>query len=280
MVFTFLPPFDIYGKIWYNKYVALKKGGIIIEYEPKSLLLKKGLVIIPMAILGLAIFSNTAYASNSETATKEKRIQEIKIENIQEIDTQKLIRKKQEEVVTKFTRNANTTSRGNVDRQVEKQYAKIEDITISKNMNLTKRTGISKEDFKKVIKNLKPDTSGFFYDNAEYIYDLCEKYEINEIFFCGLISAESGWNIASNHRRTHNYISLMANGKLISYATTEEGLEVAARKLHTNYLTPGGRFYRGKTLEGVHTYFCPSGSWVNLVYGRMQQVMTAVEKTK
>ena len=139
-------------------------------------------------------------------------------------------------------------------------------------MDLTKRTGLSREDFIKLISGVKADTSGFFENNAGKIYDLCEKYSINEIFFCGLISAESGWNIASNHRKTHNYISLMRNGKLISYGSVNEGLEVAAQKLHYNYLTPGGKFYHGKTLAGVKTCFCPSSTWIDLVYGRMKQI--------
>ena len=147
-------------------------------------------------------------------------------------------------------------------------------------MDLTVRTGLSKEDFKKVMKNLSQDTSKFFYNNADTIYDLCAKYQINEIFFCGLISAESGWNIAGNHRKTHNYISLMSKGKLIHYSSTEQGLEVAAKKLHNNYLTPGGKFYGGKTLAGVKKKFCPSGTWVDLVYGRMSQVMKAVKKVQ
>ena len=155
-----------------------------------------------------------------------------------------------------------------------KQYISIDQVEISRNMDLTIRTGLSKEDFKKLINTVKQDTSGFFRDNSDLIYDLCEKYQINEIFFCGLISAESGWNIASNHRRTHNYISLMSNGKLIYYSSVEEGLEVAAQKLHQNYLTPGGKFYYGKTLEGVKKRFCPvSPTWVDLVYGRMQQIV-------
>lgn len=149
----------------------------------------------------------------------------------------------------------------------------ISQVKISRNMNLTKRTGLSRKDFIKLMSGVRADTSGFFEKNAGKIYDLCEKYSINEIFFCGLISAESGWNIASNHRRTHNYISLMRNGKLISYGSVNEGLEVAAQKLHYNYLTPGGKFYHGKTLTGVKTCFCPSSSWVGLVYGRMRQIV-------
>lgn len=152
-------------------------------------------------------------------------------------------------------------------------YIKIEDVTISRDMDLTVRTGLSKKDFVTLIENCRWDTSGFFRENAEYIYDLCEEYSLNEIFFCGLISAESGWNIAGGHRSTHNYISLMSNGHLISYSTTEEGLRVAAQKLHNNYLTPGGSFYYGKTLSAVNTKFCGSDTWVGLVYGRMQQLL-------
>ena len=44
---------------------------------------------------------------------------------------------------------------------------------------------------KNLRKGLKCDTSGFFYENSDTIYDLCQRYELNEVFFCGLIAAES-----------------------------------------------------------------------------------------
>ena len=156
----------------------------------------------------------------------------------------------------------------------EKIYTQIKDVKISKDMDLTVSTNLSKEDFKTVISGVKQDTSKFFYNNSDLIYDLCQQYELNEIFFCGLISAESGWNIADNHRRTHNYISLMSKGNLLKYNSVEEGLEVAAKTLHNKYLTKGGVFYYGKTLSAVKTKFCPASStWVNLVYGRMKQII-------
>lgn len=159
-------------------------------------------------------------------------------------------------------------------QEPEKIYTQIKDVKISKDMDLTVSTNLSKEDFKTVISGVKQDTSKFFYNNSDLIYDLCQKYELNEIFFCGLISAESGWNIADNHRRTHNYISLMSKGNLIKYNSVEEGLEVAAKTLHNKYLTKGGVFYYGKTLSAVKTKFCPASStWVNLVYGRMKQII-------
>ncbi len=150
----------------------------------------------------------------------------------------------------------------------------IEEVTISKDMDLTVRTGLSREDFITLISGVEEDTSNFFEENAGLIYDICEKYSLNEIFFCGLISAESGWSIASNHRNTHNYISLMSGSGLIRFESVESGLEKAAETLHNNYLFPGGKFYYGPTLADMKTRFCPASSnWVNLVYQRMSQIL-------
>ncbi len=156
----------------------------------------------------------------------------------------------------------------------EPETTKIEDVTISKDMDLTIRTGLSREDFITLISGVKEDKSGFFEENAGLIFDICEEYNINEIFFCGLIAGESGWHIADNHRRTHNYISLMSGGKLIKFASLEDGLRKAAESLSNNYLNEGGRFYHGSTLAGVKTRFCPASStWVNLIYGNMQLIV-------
>ena len=168
----------------------------------------------------------------------------------------------------------NSTIQENTEEQKEEKYIQISEVKISKNMDLTVRTGLSREEFIKLIAGVKADTSGFFEENAGLIYDLCEEYSLNEIFFCGVISAESGWDIAQNHRATHNYISLMKNGKLLKFSSVESGLQEAAKRLHNNYLTPGGKFYCGKTLAAVKTKFCPASStWVNLVYGRMSQII-------
>ena len=184
----------------------------------------------------------------------------------------------------KFQEVARVTSRSAEERKLEKveeevveeenKYITIDEISISRDMDLTQRCGISKEDFKKLMTDLRVDSSGFFEENSDIIYDLCEEYELNEIFFCGLIAAESGWNIASNHRNANNYISMMSKGRLIRYSTPEEGLRAAARLLHNNYLSPSGSFYYGNTLSCVQRRFCPNSStWVGLVYGCMKQVV-------
>ena len=157
---------------------------------------------------------------------------------------------------------------------IENPTVSIEDVAISKDMDLTVRTGLSREDFITLISGVEADTSNFFEENAGLIYDVCKKYSINEIFFCGLISAESGWNISTSHRNAHNYISLMSSKGLIKYSSVEEGMEKAAETLYTKYLSPEGKFYNGPTLAGVKTKFCPASStWINFVYKMMEQIV-------
>ncbi len=170
-----------------------------------------------------------------------------------------------------YERGVETTARSSIDRTKEKK--KIE---IAKDMDLTVRCGLTKEEFKELIRKLTCDKTKFFYDNSNTIYELCEKYELNEIFFCGLIAAESGWSISSRHREKCNYISMMSKGKLIRYDSEEEGLEAAAKLLHNKYLTEDGTYYRGKTLEDVRKGFCPKiKKWTNLVYEQMEQIVEA-----
>lgn len=229
-------------------------------------------------IIGI-VFTLLIMSTNMQLFFTINKNTQIASNNNQEEIIENDIIQEQTQVATQ-EREIKTTSRSSEERIVEEQeiekpkYITIEEIKISKDMDLTKRCGISKEDFKKLMTNLKSDTSGFFEKNSDTIYDLCEKYEINEIFFCGLIAAESGWKISSNHRNANNYISMMSNGKLIRYSTEEEGLEAAAKLLHNKYLTEGGSCYYGKTLSAVQKRFCPNSStWVNLVYGCMNVIV-------
>lgn len=238
-----------------------------------SIILGTNIFIYNLAKIQNIEITNIANIENNKTKQEQLIIKTAQTENKNII---------QREVTAETARSSMNNRKQTADTKVKQesvkedihQYTQIKDVKISKTMDLTVRTNLSKEDFKTLISNVKQDTSKFFYNNSDLIYDLCEKYEINEIFFCGLISAESGWNIASNHRRTYNYISLMSKGNLIKYNSVEQGLEVAAQKLHNNYLTKGGAFYYGKTLSAVKTKFCPASStWTDLVYGRMKQMI-------
>lgn len=239
--------------------------------------LKIGQIIyISLAIMFLLIFITVTRLQKSTTEIAEmtinnEKVEEKEIAKVEENEGNKNSRSSIRELSTTVTSRSSSSIREAI---TEEKYISLDEVSISRNMDLTVRTGLSKEDFKTLVANTKQDSTKFFYNNSDTIYDLCEKYEINEIFFCGLMAGESGWNIASNHRSTHNYISLMANGKLLRFSTVEEGLEKAASTLHNKYLSTSGRFYAGKTLDGVKKRFCPASStWTNLIYKCMSQMV-------
>ena len=54
----------------------------------------------------------------------------------------------------------------------ETKYISLGEVTISEKMDLTICTGLSKDDFIKLISGVKQDSSKFFYDNAGIIWHL------------------------------------------------------------------------------------------------------------
>lgn len=249
-----------------------------------STLLLIVLIIIIFIVVGIVIATKSNNSENNKDETTNRISNEVKEVSQVPVPEMETTTERKELVITSRSSEGRNEEIPVIEQeepeQVEEvqepviQTTPIEEVTISKDMDLTVRTGLSRDDFILLISRVEQDTSNFFEENAGLIYDMCEKYQINEIFLCGLISAESGWSIASNHRNTHNYISLMSNNGLIKFASVEEGIEKAAQTLHDNYLTPGGRFYYGTTLSAVKTKFCPASStWVNLVFQRMNQIL-------
>ncbi len=153
-----------------------------------------------------------------------------------------------------------------------KTYIPVSEVKISFNMDVSKTSGISKEDFVNLVQKMRYDRTGILEANAEVIWENCQKYNVNEIFVLGICGIESAWCSAPQHQRTHNYASLMSKGKLIPYATDAEGFEALIKLLGQKYLTPGGGLYHGATITGVGTSFCNTTTWPPKVYKCMQQV--------
>lgn len=152
-------------------------------------------------------------------------------------------------------------------------YTKLEDVKISFDMDVSKTTGLSRDDFIYLVKKIKYDKTGILEKNAGWIWDCCQKYNVNEIFVLGICGIESGWCSAPQHQKTHNYSSLMSGGKLISYATDEQGFEAMIKLLGQKYLSPNGSLYHGATITGVGKCYCNPTSWPQKVYKCMRQAL-------
>ena len=220
---------------------------------------------------------NNENINNNESTENNTENQEK--ENIQELRTASNVNNSVSSRSTQFNRLEKAyedkveEERKQAELQAEaEKYIKLEDVKISFDMDVSKTCGLSKQDFISLVENMKYDRTGILAKNAGYIWEYCQKYSVNEIFVLGICGIESAWCSAPQHQNAHNYSSLMSGGRLIPYATDEEGFEAMIKLLGERYLTPGASFYHGATITGVGRCYCNPTSWPGKVYTCMQYV--------
>ena len=156
---------------------------------------------------------------------------------------------------------------------------------LSFNMALNKPSGLSLEQFKKVLTDSK-DVNNIFSENAEYFYYIEQQYNINGIFVAAIGIHESAWGtskIAQNKKNLFGYGAYDSSPYSSSYSfdTYAEGIDLIARVLVKYYLNPSGtaiyngetasgKYYNGNTLTGVNTKYATDKNWANGVYKHME----------
>ena len=153
------------------------------------------------------------------------------------------------------------------------------------NMALNKPSGLTLEQFKKILKDSK-DTNKIFEKNAEYFYYIEKQYNINGIFVASVGIHESAWGTSKIALAKHNlfgygaYDSNPYNG---SYQFTDysEAIDLIARVFVKYYINPkgtsiyggekaAGTYYVSPTLSGVNTKYATDKNWANGVYSHMK----------
>ena len=163
------------------------------------------------------------------------------------------------------------------------EYSKDELIaSLSFDMDLTKPSGLSLNQFKKVLSGNSGDTQNVLANNAEYFYYAEKQYGINGIYLASMAIHEGGWGtskIANDKKNLFGYGAYDSNpyGGSYSFDTYAEGIDLVARVLVKNYLNPkgteiyegqiaSGMYYNGPTLTGVNTRYASDKNWANAVF--------------
>lgn len=158
-------------------------------------------------------------------------------------------------------------------------------ITISKDIELNKPSGLTEEQFKKVLTDSK-DTNNIFKDNAEYFYYIEKQYNINGIFVASIGIHESAWGTSRLAKNKYNlfgygaYDSNPYNGAY-TFSSYSESIDLIARVLVKYYLNPkgtqiydgqaaSGKYYSGNTISAVNKKYATDSNWENAVYNYMK----------
>lgn len=128
-------------------------------------------------------------------------------------------------------------------------------------MEINKPCGLSKKDFVDLLQNMKYDYTGYFSRNAEFIWEMEQKYQINGLFYCGIAGEESGWG---KHYIGNNYTGMVG----MRFDTEEEGIEQTFSNLAENYIPK--ELY---TITQIGTKYNPVSSvWPKHVYSAMKML--------
>lgn len=158
-------------------------------------------------------------------------------------------------------------------------------LSLNKDMPLNCTSGLTREDFIKVLSGNSRDTNHIFENNAGLFYDIEQKYNINGIFLAAIGIHESGWgtsNIAIQKKNLFGYGAYDSSAYESSYTfeSYQYGIELLAKSLVKNYLneagtriyggeTATGAYYNGPTVSGVNTRYASDQSWSEKVYNIM-----------
>ena len=149
-------------------------------------------------------------------------------------------------------------------------------------MLLNKPSGLSLEQFKKVLENDSNDKNNIFTENAEYFYYIEQQYNINGIFVAAVGIHESGWGTSSISKNKKNLFGYGAydsdpSGSAYTFQSYAEGIDLIARVFVKYYLNPkgtpiyggetaSGTYYEGATLTAVNKRYATDKNWANGVF--------------
>ena len=154
------------------------------------------------------------------------------------------------------------------------------------NMALNKPSGLSLEQFQKVLSGNSKDVNKIFENNARYFYYIEKQYNINGVFVAALGIHESAWGtsyIAQNKKNLFGYGAKDSNpyGGAYSFENYSEGIDLIARVLTKYYLNPAGTriydnqvatgdYYNGNSLTAVNKKYASDSNWANSIYNYMK----------
>ena len=163
---------------------------------------------------------------------------------------------------------------------------------LNEKINLNTPSGLTLEQFKKVLSNNEQDKNKIFEQNAEYFYYIEKQYNINGLFVAAVGIHESSWGtskIALDKQNLFGYGASDSNpyNNAYTFSSYSEGIDLVARVFVKYYINPNGtkiydnevatgKYYSGTTLKDVNKKYATDKkwnkgvySWMNYLYNRL-----------
>lgn len=160
--------------------------------------------------------------------------------------------------------------------------------TLDANMDLTKPSGLTLDDYKKILSGNSLDKNKIIEDNAENFYNAEQKYKVNGIFLASIAIHESAWGTSQIANDKKNLFGFGAYDRspyesANSFDDYGKGIETVAKYLAKNYLNKAGTkiydeeiatgtYFNEPTISGVNTRYCTDKDWSTKIFKYMDML--------
>ena len=166
-------------------------------------------------------------------------------------------------------------------------------LSLEIDMPLNKPSGLTEDDFVKVLSNNPDDENNIFSDNARLFYEMESKYGLNGIFLAAIGIHESNWGRSTIAQRKKNLFGYGAYddspfASSYTFDSYEYGIELVAKILVKYYLneegtpiydgeTAAATYYNGPTTNGVGQRYASDPEWGNKVFDTMSYLYSRID---
>ena len=262
-------------KASYNKIIEIGGASYSSSYKVKT----GDTVYVTSDELGL-METNSEESRRITTLKRNDNLKILKItQNWYEVSYQNM---------TGWVKNECTTYINSKEENETKESTKTKqelNSNLSFNMALNKPSGLSLEQFKKILNDSK-DKNKIFTNNSEYFYYIEKQYNINGIFVAAVGIHESSWGTSKIALQKNNlfgygaYDSNPYNGAY-NFSNYSESIDLISRVFVKYYINPKGTsiyggekavgtYYNGSNLSGINKKYAGDSNWANAVYSHMK----------
>lgn len=262
-------------KASYNKIIEIGGASYSSSYKVKA----GDTVYVTSDELGL-MKTNSEESRRITTLKRNDNLKILKItQNWYEVSYQNM---------TGWVKNECTTYINSKEENETKESTKTKqelNSNLSFNMALNKPSGLSLEQFKKILNDSK-DKNKIFTNNSEYFYYIEKQYNINGVFVAAVGIHESAWGTSKIALQKNNlfgygaYDSNPYNGAY-NFSNYSESIDLISRVFVKYYINPKGTsiyggekavgtYYNGSNLSGINKKYASDSNWANAVYSHMK----------
>jgi beta-N-acetylglucosaminidase len=156
------------------------------------------------------------------------------------------------------------------------------------NMELNATSGLTENDYKKILNSFTQDTNNIIKSNYKAFFDAENKYGINGVFLIAIAIHESNWGKSSLAVNKHNLFGFGAYDdnpyeSAVTFENYDTCIDTVAAWLASNYIFPqgsvlkngdiaNGRYFNGPTVTGVNVKYASDPDWATKVFATMQNI--------